>query len=232
MTLCTPVMIGVCVMGIQQGEGFAVVMGVLMTIFCVGLGMLSWYQVCCVPTKKFYENGLELIRGQNKRIIMYNQIRSFIWTAMTNNAYGAADGVVTGVKVNQYQFVIFPQEEVGGGKIDLHFQHWLGIENYETVRDKITESIASRMERELETKKEVNWITDVLLTDKAVIYQPVGKPKKVMNFDEVTNVKTDLNRLTYPVLIIEGSQTIEIKLASENFIPGWYLFLKLTRREL
>lgn len=121
-------------------------------LFWMVLVAFFWYTVFATSTKKFYENGFELIQYGSTRTIMYDQVKGFSWQSIQ----GTTGGKVP-IPVTQHNFTIFLNDEDDGGRVRTIFQSWLGIQKYEHISAILLARIAMRMFREIAEQGETTW---------------------------------------------------------------------------
>lgn len=216
-TLTTGIL-GLIIVDPVEGVSMMGIVGMLLSFLFIGA--LLWY-TAVISTKKFYENGFELIECGSTRTIMYDQVKSFVWKRIaTDGGYDT-------------QFTIFLNAEDGGGCVSVPFPFWRGIQKCAHVRDSLSARFAMRMLRAIAEQGETAWTNGFFLTSSSVINRSETGIETALPFLEITSVTASKKFLSGKRIMIlrdhNRQREMTLFVDSENFYPGLDAFGRLTK---
>ncbi len=178
--------------------------------------------------KRFYENGFVVVWPRSEKEIRFDDVEGFEWGRTDQYYNGAYTGTI-------FTFVLYLNPECGTKKFNLTFTNQKGEEgNFGVVRAKLTENLAKRMKDAVAEGHRVPWITDIYLTDKAVIYeqrkrgQVIGVTEIPYGQVEIFGMLNNANPPTFAIVHKDQQTSLQFASGNRNFFPGLLVFEELT----
>lgn len=209
------------------------VIGFSVTILIVGL-ILSLLPVIWAfsSTRRFFENGFVIVWPRSEKEIHFDNVEGFEWARTDQYVNGSYSGT-------NFQFLLYLNPESGTKKFNLSFTNMKGEEgNFGIVRTKLIENLAKRMKDALAEGQRVAWITDIFLTDKAVVFEQrkrgnlVGVTEIPYDQVEIFGMLDGVNTPTFAIVHKDQQTSLSFASANRNFFPGLAVFEEMTAPHL